>query len=32
MFGITHKKTYKIANGTAEPFDEIIEKIPPVHY
>lgn len=29
---LTHNKMYEVANGTAKPFDEIIEKIPPIHY
>jgi len=28
----THLKMYKIANGDEEPYDQIIEKIPSIHY
>jgi hypothetical protein len=29
---LTHKKMYGVANGTERPFDDVIEKIPPIHY
>jgi len=29
---LTHKRMYEVANGTAKPFDKVIEKIPPIHY
>jgi len=29
---ITHLKMYEIANGDTKPFDQIIEKIPSIHY
>ncbi len=29
---LTHQKMYKVADGTENPFDEIIEKIPSIHY
>ncbi|MCG6187311.1 glycoside hydrolase 5 family protein [Maribellus maritimus] len=28
----THQKMYEVASGTEQPFNEIIEKIPPIHY
>jgi hypothetical protein len=28
----THKKMYEIASGKEPPFNEIIERIPPIHY
>ncbi len=28
----THQKMYEVASGTEQPFDEVIEKIPPIHY
>lgn len=29
---LTHQKMYEVANGTVKPFDEVIEKIPSIHY
>jgi len=29
---LTHLKMYKVANGEEKPFDQIIEKIPSIHY
>lgn len=29
---LTHLKMYKVANGGEKPFDQIIEKIPSIHY
>ena len=29
---LTHQKMYEVANGTEKPFDEVIEKIPSIHY
>ncbi len=28
----THKRMYEVATGKEKPFNEVIEKIPPVHY
>lgn len=29
---LTHRRMYKVAAGLEQPFDEVIEKIPPIHY
>ena len=29
---LTHQRMYEVANGNVEPFNEVIEKIPPIHY
>lgn len=29
---ITHLKMYEVASGTEKPFDEVIEKVPSIHY
>lgn len=29
---LTHNKMYEVASGNEQPFDERIEKIPPIHY
>ncbi|MBN1987257.1 MAG: beta-galactosidase, partial [Prolixibacteraceae bacterium] len=29
---LTHNKMYEVASGIEQPFDEVIEKIPPIHY
>ena len=29
---LTHQKMYDVASGNEKPFDEVIEKIPPIHY
>jgi hypothetical protein len=28
----THSKMYEVAGGIEKPFDEVVEKIPPIHY
>lgn len=29
---LTHQKMYEVADAKAKPFDQVIEKIPPIHY
>jgi hypothetical protein len=29
---LTHSKMYDVASGKEKPFDEVIEKIPSIHY
>ena len=29
---LTHQRMYEVADGIVKPFDEVIEKIPPIHY
>ncbi len=29
---LTHKRMYEVASGKEKPFNEVIEKIPPIHY